>query len=635
MQRDPRSRTCATRFAVSALALLLGAEAVSAQTPSDATEPPLELLSYGFVRIVEGDLTILQDTTGAELAGQRHQPVMVGDRLSVSPDTRVEILLADRNVLRVQGEADLLLERLAYSADTRDDQTQIRLERGLFQIVVTSRFLGIEPPRIDTPDARFHLREPGKYLVEVDATPATRLLVREGSAETFTPRGSWLVQTQEALLVEGEGAARIEVYTASAGGPFEDWADGLDRRAEVPPQLDPDLGYAAATMEGYGTWLDVDGQSAWKPRVDASWRPYRNGTWSYTPSGLTWRSSEPWGWVPYHYGYWDLTPSQGWIWRPGALYSPAWVTWYWGPAYVGWIPTGPYFGYLPSPWARYRFGPWSGGWGRGNPYWTFCPTPYFGSRWTTPYRRWAPGQGVAAGVPPGAPHSFHSGFLTTDTRGLTPDVWNDGSAAIAALRNAKTSRARPATLAASELAAPYPRRVSTQARPGAATTRNWRDAFLPPRPSSPPAAYGGLLRGDRWARHSPATPTPHAGQGAAFPRIRPEEFSHPVPSWSGGYSPSTFRGGSLAGRTRDTRGFYRPEVYRPSTMGRYPAQASPYRPPLRRPSFSPPAAPHVSPMRPSLTAPTARTPTARPGSAPQAVRPAAPPRQSSGRPRSD
>lgn len=93
----------------------------------------------------------------------------------------------------------------------------------------------------------------------------------------------------------------------------------------------------------YGNWVSTpDYGYVWSPTdVGQEWEPYTNGHWVWSDYGWTWVSYEPWGWVPFHYGRWVYTDYYGWIWIPGTVWAPAWVTWYTGPDYIGWAPLPP------------------------------------------------------------------------------------------------------------------------------------------------------------------------------------------------------------------------------------------------------------------------------------------------------
>lgn len=90
----------------------------------------------------------------------------------------------------------------------------------------------------------------------------------------------------------------------------------------------------------YGAWEWVEGPGwVWSPyNISIDWRPYTLGHWTYTDHGWTWVSSEEFGWAVYHYGRWSYEASYGWVWVPGKVWAPAWVSWHRGNGWVGWAP---------------------------------------------------------------------------------------------------------------------------------------------------------------------------------------------------------------------------------------------------------------------------------------------------------
>src|SRR5262249_31621677 len=108
--------------------------------------------------------------------------------------------------------------------------------------------------------------------------------------------------------------------------------------AQIPEAVRP----YQSELSGYGRWIDTpEYGTVWVPNDQgSSWRPYSNGYWDDGPDGSFWVSYDPWGGAPYHYGRWSWYASNGWVWCPGAIFAPAWVSWYYGPSYVGWCPLG-------------------------------------------------------------------------------------------------------------------------------------------------------------------------------------------------------------------------------------------------------------------------------------------------------
>jgi hypothetical protein len=74
----------------------------------------------------------------------------------------------------------------------------------------------------------------------------------------------------------------------------------------------------------YGDWVQSQFGQAFRPRVDANWRPYVNGQWG---ENRLWLSNDPWGWATDHYGRWGYDQRIGWVWVPGTQWAPSWVAW--------------------------------------------------------------------------------------------------------------------------------------------------------------------------------------------------------------------------------------------------------------------------------------------------------------------
>jgi hypothetical protein len=118
----------------------------------------------------------------------------------------------------------------------------------------------------------------------------------------------------------------------------------------------------------YGEWVYAGEYGrVWRPSVavvGAEFRPYGpGGYWVHTNYGWSFETQWSWGWAPFHYGRWHLDPGYGWVWVPGTVWAPAWVTWRYGGGYVGWAP-------LPPAGARIVVETY-------HPYWCFVATEHF------------------------------------------------------------------------------------------------------------------------------------------------------------------------------------------------------------------------------------------------------------------
>jgi hypothetical protein len=407
--------------------------------------------SYGYIRVVEGSATLMQAGSGDRVPAEINQPLMVGDRIQVADGAKVEIILADRNMVRLDGGSELLLEHLAASPDANDRATVLRLLEGDVQLVVSTDSLGDELPRLDTPNATVYPQDFGNYRIAADQGGWSEVTVRRGKAQVVTDDGSENVLAGEQAVIE-DG---IDVRDATGYDGLERWAQRLDQdyQSDELSSVDPDLRYSAAPLNRYGSWVTVEGASYWRPRVGSDWRPYTDGRWVYTPSGMTWVSAEPWGWVPSHYGSWDYITGYGWLWQPGYVYAPAWVYWYWGPSYTGWCPMGYYTRYYAS--AGFSgfhagiYGYAGGDWGLFSR-WTFVPSSYWrgyrdGYRNGVRDAHWHEHWDVRRYAVPidefrRNGRTLERGVITTDTRPLRPDTWSDSRRAIEVLRNHPSGR---------------------------------------------------------------------------------------------------------------------------------------------------------------------------------------------------
>jgi hypothetical protein len=92
-----------------------------------------------------------------------------------------------------------------------------------------------------------------------------------------------------------------------------------------------------------GEWIRTpEYGTVWRPRrMSDDWQPYVYGRWVWTQAGWAWASDEPFGWAVYHYGRWAWSPAFGWMWVPGRIWAPAWVSWRWSDGYAAWCPLGP------------------------------------------------------------------------------------------------------------------------------------------------------------------------------------------------------------------------------------------------------------------------------------------------------
>jgi uncharacterized protein DUF6600 len=192
-------------------------------------------------------------------------------------------------------------------------------------------------------------------LIQHDSSPETA--ARRASATAAQPLPPGLAATAPVTNVYPAPAAATRTFPAAGQTTYPgDYASMTDTNAEstnLPPAVqvaapaeNVTVNYFYSSLAPYGSWVDVDGYGlCWRPTVavtDPYWRPYNHcGRWLWSDYGWYWYSDYSWGWGPFHYGRWCNYPRWGWVWVPGTVWSPAWVTWRYSDAYCGWAPLPP------------------------------------------------------------------------------------------------------------------------------------------------------------------------------------------------------------------------------------------------------------------------------------------------------
>ena len=196
--------------------------------------------SYGYLRALDGSATLIQGDTRERVQITVNEPVLAGDRLFASGESRVEIVLADRNLVRVGDRAELLFRALANSGDTSDPASVLELTRGTLQLLVSADQLGSEFPAVVTPNATIRPRVAGSYLIIVDDERRSEVVVRDGVAEVATETEVAEVRRGESLSVEGSRGDRLDFAAAPSLDRLELWGQGVGEyaRGETAAHVD-------------------------------------------------------------------------------------------------------------------------------------------------------------------------------------------------------------------------------------------------------------------------------------------------------------------------------------------------------------------------------------------------------------
>ncbi|MGD0813844.1 MAG: DUF6600 domain-containing protein [Verrucomicrobiota bacterium] len=174
----------------------------------------------------------------------------------------------------------------------------------------------------------------------------------QNSGRTYSPSADEILylsdlgfsQTAIAALFKQKSASQPEL--AAAEGP----TPAASARLTLPNTSLAALGANAVpfyeALAPYGAWSQIpDYGLCWQPTTEVlnpDWRPYVDqGRWLYNDSGWYWQSGYSWGGIAFHYGRWSKSSRFGWLWVPGNVWGPAWVSWRIAWSYTGWAPLPP------------------------------------------------------------------------------------------------------------------------------------------------------------------------------------------------------------------------------------------------------------------------------------------------------
>jgi hypothetical protein len=141
--------------------------------------------------------------------------------------------------------------------------------------------------------------------------------------------------------VEGAGYCWIPGPEVAAAAV----AANTGSNAAEPSTGDPSAAPPVAQPQGTNSPPDGTNPPPADPSADPAnqpWRPYTNGEWVKNGEDLTWQSRDLGGDTTSHFGNWFYdAPHFRWVWVPGTVWAPAWVSWHEGDVYSGWAPLPP------------------------------------------------------------------------------------------------------------------------------------------------------------------------------------------------------------------------------------------------------------------------------------------------------
>jgi hypothetical protein len=336
----------------------------SDQIASDEPEDDAPAQRVMRLSFVQGDVSFLRAGVKEWANAVENLPLLAGDQIYAGRSARAELQLGRGSYIRLSENTALTIAELS------DTESQFDITEGIAIIRLERLQTAFGRFEVDTPNAALVLQQDGLYRVNVRGDNDSEVIVRRGAAEVSTLDGSFKVREGYKLLIDTSPTSRLEIALDDSRDDWDQWSYDRDVAIDrTSTSLSPDYVsdyettyssfYGASDLSNYGTWTDDAAYGhCWRPRVDSSWVPYRDGQWLWVPAtGWTWLAQEPWGWAPYHYGRWVYSPALGWLWAPGFgpryrnnyhsyfRWRPALVFFFDAPTarghYVGWYPLRP------------------------------------------------------------------------------------------------------------------------------------------------------------------------------------------------------------------------------------------------------------------------------------------------------
>jgi len=175
------------RLPTSALAAaLLLAAAVS----PEAAEAQRE--GYTYLSYVQPDV-LLVSSAEDDSSARANMPVLSGDSLVTGAGARAEAVLADGDVVRVDGDTELHFERMARTYDADDDRDLLFLAHGAAAVEVRDVAARDHALRFDTDDATIVAAARGLFRVDAGRR-GTEVYVLSGRVEVRGRGGRALVR---------------------------------------------------------------------------------------------------------------------------------------------------------------------------------------------------------------------------------------------------------------------------------------------------------------------------------------------------------------------------------------------------------------------------------------------------------
>jgi hypothetical protein len=287
---------------------------------------------------VSGNLSVRGDGEETFSYLERNGIIREGDTLWTDDKSRAEVELESGSWLRLAEDTKLDVRALPLG-------TEFRLWNGSVYLDVSERVT--DPVRVMTPAGDVDVEPDSVVRVDLNRSESVRVSVLNGHARIRPDHGR-AVAVDAGDRIYLDASRDLEEPTRFSREDRDSFDNYHRDRVEyyidrpLPRELDRDI-LGARDLNDYGSWVVVDRTSYWRPRCEPDWRPYSTGYWSYVPGcGYSWIDYSPWGYATSHYGRWHHRDGYGWLWSPGTIWAPAYVSWSSYDNYYGWCPLDPW-----------------------------------------------------------------------------------------------------------------------------------------------------------------------------------------------------------------------------------------------------------------------------------------------------
>lgn len=273
---------------------------------------------------------------------ERNAPLPESARIRTGAASRIELEFDEGAVVRLGPETECEISDYT-RLSTGQRVTLLSFDRGLGY--VTGAPEGRDSLTLAIPGAQVTFTRAAHVRLQIEPQ-WSQIAILRGGARFSSPSADMELREGQSTRVEPANPDRFFFYKEILPLDTDQWSTERDAVLGSPTSAAHVVQrYGLADLDIAGDWvLSQEMGAMWHPKVDADWRPYRDGRWRWMEGlGFTWIAEERWGWLPYHYGRWMRHDKLGWVWVPSknGVFKPGEVYWARGERYVAWGPLAP------------------------------------------------------------------------------------------------------------------------------------------------------------------------------------------------------------------------------------------------------------------------------------------------------